>query len=60
MAAVRSLPETYRSAVMLTLEGLSNREVADIVGTTENNIAVRLTRARHLLRQRLSKPEFAR
>ena len=31
---------------MLTLEGLSHAEVADIVGISENNVAVRMTRAR--------------
>jgi RNA polymerase sigma-70 factor (ECF subfamily) len=60
MTAVRRLPETYRTVVMLTLEGLSNREVADVVGTSENNVAVRLTRARHLLRGLLSKTESQR
>ncbi len=48
--AVRGLPGIHRAVVMLTLEGLSNREVAEVLGTTENNVAVRLTRARKLLR----------
>jgi RNA polymerase sigma factor (sigma-70 family) len=44
--AVQDLPLAMRQVVVLTLEGLTNAEVADIVGTTENNVAVRLTRAR--------------
>ena len=31
---------------MLTLEGLSNAEIGDVVGISENNVAVRMTRAR--------------
>jgi len=35
---------------MLHLEGFSAREIAAMQGTTENNVAVRLTRARQALR----------
>ena len=45
-AAVQSLPLGLRQVVVLTLEGLTNAEVADIVGISENNVAVRMTRAR--------------
>ena len=48
-AAVQSLPIGLRQVVVLTLEGLSNAEVADIIGISENNVAVRLTRARAAL-----------
>jgi RNA polymerase sigma-70 factor (ECF subfamily) len=48
-AAVQELPIAMRQVVVLTLEGLSNAEVADIIGITENNVAVRLTRARTAL-----------
>lgn len=44
--AVQELPIAMRQVVVLTLEGLTNTEIADIVGITENNVAVRLTRAR--------------
>ena len=40
--------------MLLTLEGLSNREVAEVVGISENNVAVRLTRARRKLRELLA------
>lgn len=45
-AAVQALPFGLRQVVVLTLEGLSHAEVADIVGISENNVAVRMTRAR--------------
>jgi RNA polymerase sigma factor (sigma-70 family) len=49
-AAIRQLPEPQRHAVLLHLEGASVREIAVVQGTTENNVAVRLTRARRALR----------
>jgi RNA polymerase sigma-70 factor (ECF subfamily) len=48
---VRLLPETLRGAVVLRLEGLTDREIADVLGVTVNNVAVRLTRARDMLRR---------
>jgi RNA polymerase sigma factor (sigma-70 family) len=52
-SAVRDLPLAMRQVVVLTLEGLSNGEVAEIVGISENNVAVRLTRARAALTRAL-------
>ena len=51
--AIRRLPLVARQVVVLSLEGLSQREIGDVLGITENNVAVRLTRARKLLRQAL-------
>ena len=48
--AVRRLPEAQRQAVMLHLEGLSQREIAALQETSEGNVGVRLTRARKALR----------
>ena len=48
--AIRRLPEAQRQAVMLHLEGLSQREIAELQETSDNNVAVRLTRARKALR----------
>ena len=53
-AAVRRLPAGQRHAVMLHLEGLSGKEIAAIQGTTENNVNVRLNRARTALRNMLA------
>jgi RNA polymerase sigma-70 factor (ECF subfamily) len=49
--AVLALPLEPRQILSLTLEGLSNLEIADVLGLTENNVAVRLNRARKALRQ---------
>lgn len=53
MAAIRRLPEPQRQTVMLYLDDFSQAEIASMQGTTENNVAVRLTRARHRLRELL-------
>jgi RNA polymerase sigma factor (sigma-70 family) len=50
VAAVSRLPGPLRLAVLLHLEGLSHREIAAVQGITEENVAVRLTRARKALR----------
>ncbi len=47
--AVRALPPPVRQIVILHLEGCSNAEIAAVVGITDNNVAVRLTRARAML-----------
>lgn len=51
--AVQSLPLPMRQVVVLTLEGLTHAEVAEILGITGNNVAVRLTRARTELARQL-------
>jgi len=57
VAAVGRLPEPQRLAVLLHLEGLTHREIAGIQGTTEDNVAVRLARARKALRLLLGEAE---
>jgi RNA polymerase sigma factor (sigma-70 family) len=54
MAAVRRLPHPHRQVTMLSLEGLSHREIAEVLGITENNVAVRLSRARTTLGRMLA------
>lgn len=56
-AAVRSLPIGLRQVVVLTLEGLSHAEVAEITGISANNVAVRLSRARAALSRLLGARE---
>ncbi len=53
VAAVSRLPEPQRLTVLLHLEGLTHREIAGVQGTTEDNVAVRLARARKALRMLL-------
>jgi RNA polymerase sigma-70 factor (ECF subfamily) len=50
LAAVQRLPDSHRQVVLLSLEGLSHAEIGDILGLTDNNVAVRLNRAKKALR----------
>jgi RNA polymerase sigma-70 factor (ECF subfamily) len=46
LAAVRELPPSERSLVVLSLDGLSYREIGEVTGMTENHVGVALTRVR--------------
>jgi RNA polymerase sigma-70 factor (ECF subfamily) len=47
--AVRALPLARRQVVTLALEGFSHAEIAQALGISEGNVAVRLNRARSAL-----------
>jgi len=49
-AAIRTLPAPLRQAVLLRLEGFTVSEIAALQSTSENNVSVRLSRARDRLR----------
>jgi RNA polymerase sigma-70 factor (ECF subfamily) len=51
MAAIQQLPVGQRQVIVLTLEGLSHAEMADVIGITENNVAVRVNRAKSALKE---------
>ncbi len=51
--AIRKLPLDYRQLVMLALEELPYAEIAAIVGITENNVSVKLNRAKAMLKKKL-------
>jgi RNA polymerase sigma-70 factor (ECF subfamily) len=53
MSAIQSLPVTHRQIIVLMLEGLSHAEIAEVSGITENNVGVRLSRARKALKDAL-------
>jgi RNA polymerase sigma-70 factor (ECF subfamily) len=53
LAAVRRLPEGARQVVILSLSGLGAGEIGEVLGITENNAAVRLSRARRALKDLL-------
>ncbi len=54
--AVRALPASLRDVALPYLEDLSIAEIAELLGITENNVRVRLARARQQLRT-LLQPE---
>jgi RNA polymerase sigma-70 factor (ECF subfamily) len=49
--AIRHLSEVDRALIILYLEEKSHQEIADILGTNSNNIAVRLTRIKERLKK---------
>lgn len=51
--ALAKLPLGHRQAMALLLEGLSHAEAAEVLGITENNLTVRVSRARARLRELL-------
>jgi len=50
LSAIQLLPVMQRQMIVLVLEGLSHSEIAEVVGIKENNVAVRLNRAREALK----------
>jgi len=48
-AAIRALPQFDRALVLLMLDGVAYREMAEVTGMTENHVGVALTRARRRL-----------
>lgn len=54
LAAIRSLPETYRETLVLRLvEGMSGNEIAERTGLKPESVRVNLHRGMELLRQKL-------
>jgi RNA polymerase sigma factor (sigma-70 family) len=51
LAAVRTLPLAFRQIALLTLEGLTPAEIAEVLGISTNAVAIRMTRAKALLRE---------
>jgi RNA polymerase sigma-70 factor (ECF subfamily) len=60
LAAVRAVPVPLRQVITLLLEGLSYREIASVLGTTETNVGVRAHRARAAIRVLLDEGEGAK
>ena len=55
LAGLQSLPFAMRQILCLSLEGLSRAEIAAILGISENNVNVRLSRARRALHEAMSR-----
>jgi RNA polymerase sigma-70 factor, ECF subfamily len=52
--AIRQLPKTDAALVLLYLDDLSYREMADVLGISETNVGVKLNRAKAALKQLLN------
>ena len=57
LAAIRDLPAVHREVLVLALEGMGYREIAEVVGISESNVGVRLNRARERLRELLEETQ---
>lgn len=53
MSAIQSLAVPHRQMIALMLEDFGHADMAEVLGITENNVAVRLNRARKALRDAL-------
>lgn len=53
LSMIYRLPMVDRQLLQLSLEGMKQREIGSVLGISENNVAVRLNRAREKLRQLL-------
>lgn len=51
--AIKRLSEIDRAIILLYLEEKPNKEIAEIIGTTPNNIGVRVNRIKELLKKLL-------
>ena len=54
MNAIRLLPLIQRQIITLYLDGVKQQDIAEILGMSENNIAVRVNRAKQSLAQLMS------
>jgi RNA polymerase sigma-70 factor, ECF subfamily len=55
-AAIRQLPKYDAALVLLYLDGLTYRQMSDVIGITESNVGVKLIRAKKALTRLLNEP----
>ncbi|MEO6567402.1 MAG: sigma-70 family RNA polymerase sigma factor [Opitutaceae bacterium] len=48
-AAIQSMPDLDRAIILLSLDGIAHREIAEVMGMTEGHVGVALMRARQRL-----------
>jgi RNA polymerase sigma-70 factor (ECF subfamily) len=48
-SAIRQLPETDRAIISMHLDGYDNSEIAEVIGISNNNVAVKLYRIKQQL-----------
>ncbi len=56
--AISHLDEINKSVMLLYLEGMSYKEIAEIIGISESNAGVRISRARGLLKKALKEQGY--
>ena len=56
-AAIRQLPKTDAALVLLYLDGLSYRQMAEVLGISESHVGVKLNRAKKALAESMSEGE---
>tara|TARA_B110000483_G_C18109763_1_gene509239 strand:+ start:307 stop:600 length:294 start_codon:yes stop_codon:yes gene_type:complete len=56
--SIKQLSEVDRAIIMLYLEELSYKEIAQIIGTNTNNIGVKIKRIKNRLKKILTKNKF--
>lgn len=57
-AVIDRQPPMDRALLMLWLEDRSQREIAEIIGISESNVATKLNRLKQRIRQQLANPAF--
>lgn len=51
---IRSLPKTEKALILLYIEGISYREIAEITGESESNVGVKLNRIKQKMKKNLN------
>jgi RNA polymerase sigma-70 factor (ECF subfamily) len=59
-AAIHKLRPADRSLILMSLDGLSYREMADVLGLSESNVGARLNRIKQQLTQTLKGSQYER
>jgi RNA polymerase sigma-70 factor (ECF subfamily) len=55
---IRSLPKAEKALILLYIEGVSYREIAEITGDSENNVGVKLSRIRQKLKDLITRTKI--
>lgn len=55
---IRSLQKAEKALILLSIEGISYREIAEITGDSENNVGVKLTRIRQKLKDLITRTKI--
>lgn len=56
--AIRTLPKAEKALILLYIDKISYREIADITGDSENNVGVKLSRIRQKLKDLITRTKI--